>query len=748
MRNLFLHILSKVSQIRMTKRAKANTINLKVGEARQKDVGKGRARVDSNAMETLGISAGEIIEITGKKSTVAAAWPTDLDDQWSGIIRIDGQTRKNAGVSMDDLVSVKGAEAKPARTISLIPIGTRLEVDPDFSEFVKNRLKGLSLTEGDGVSVVILGSPIQFSVMKVRPKPIVKVDAHTKLSVSSEPIGEKSIGASVTYDEIGGLRHEVQRLREIVELPLRHPEIFQRFGVDPPSGILLHGPPGCGKTLIAKVLASETEANYFTVNGPEIMNKYYGETESRLREIFKEAREASPSIIFLDEIDAIAPKREEVFGDVEKRVVAQLLALMDGLSERGDVIVIGATNRPDSIDPALRRPGRFDREVEIAVPNHKDRQEILNIHTRGMPLESNVDLGKLSQELYGFTGADLRALAREAALHALRRYLPKIDLEADRIPSEILQSMVVKSIDFREARKGIIPTALREVYVEMPSVSWSMIGGMDNLKSDLRENIIWAIRKPEIFQKAGVKPPKGVLIYGPPGCGKTLLARAIATESGANFIAIRGPEILSKWVGESEQAVREIFRKAKSSTPCIIFFDEIDSIARSRASAQDESGVGERVLSQLLTEMDSTQNFSEIFVLGATNRPDLLDMSLLRPGRFDLMFYVPPPDEPARKAILEIIGKKMPLSRDVSMLEIAVMTAGYSGADLESVSRQAAIAALRRDKSKPRITMEDFAHSLSKIKPSLTKDVDDWYKALNKRLTVSLPEGAEKTFYG
>ncbi len=732
----------------MAKEKKVTAVQVRVAEARQRDVGKGRARLDIETLEALGISAGDVIEIIGKRATVATAWPADPDDSWSGAVRIDGQTRKNGNVSIDDFVSVRKSDAKMARSVTLAPVGSKLVIDPDFCEFVKNRLKGFALTEGDDVTVVILGSPILFNVVKAIPKPVVKVDQMTKLTISNQAIPEKKRGTTVSYEEIGGLKSEIRRLREIAEIPLRHPEVFQRLGVEPPSGIMLYGPPGCGKTLLAKALASEVEANFLVVNGPEIMNKYYGETEGRLREIFKEAKENAPSIIFIDEIDAIAPKREEVFGDVEKRVVAQLLALMDGLAERGDVIVIGATNRPDSIDPALRRPGRFDREIEIGVPNAEGRLEVLQIHTRGMPLAKDVDLARLSSELHGYTGADLRALCREAALKALRRFLPEIEYEGEQISPEILDAMSVSSQDFREARKEIVPTALREFYVEVPSVPWSSIGGLEDLKKKLQENVIWALKKPETFQKVGVKPPKGVLMYGPPGCGKTLLARALATESGANFITVRGPEVLSKWVGESEKAIREIFRKAKSSTPCIILFDEIDSIAAGRGFGGEDSGVGERVLSQMLTEMDSIPPHGDVFVIGATNRPDLLDISLLRPGRLDLLIYIRPPDLKAREEIMRIITQKMPTAKDVSIEEVAKKTEGYSGADLEAVCREAGIGALRRSESSPIVTQADFESALTSIKPSISKEVEDWYASLYKKISSKVPKVSEKGFYG
>jgi len=718
----------------LAKREKSLTIQLRVIEAKQRDVGKKRARISNYYLEELGIKAGDVIEVIGKRSTPAIAWPLDPEDDSLEIIRLDGQTRKNAGAALNEYVTVKKTKAKIAKSITLIPINTKLKADRDFTQFVKNKLKGYPFVEGDEISLVILGNPIQLLVEKVTPKGIVKVSENTKLIFSPPSSSMKGLGLRVTYDEIGGLKEELAKLREIVELPLRHPELFQRLGIEPPSGILLYGPPGCGKTLIAKALANESEAKFFSINGPEIMSKYYGETEAKLREIFKEAKENAPSIIFIDEIDAIAPKREETFGDVEKRLVAQLLALMDGLSERGKVIVIGATNRPDSLDPALRRPGRFDREVEIGVPNSQGRYEILQIHTRGMPLAEDVDLMKIAKEAHGFTGADLRALCREAALKALRRYLPNLDLESDQIPSSILEKMVVKAEDFKEAFKEVVPTALREFYIENPNIGFNDIGGLEDIKRTLEENVIWAIKNPEKFQKIGIKPPKGVLLYGPPGCGKTLIAKALAKECGVNFITVRGPEVLSKWVGESEKAIREIFRKAKASSPCIIFLDEIDSIARIRGDMYTDYGVGDRVLSQLLTEIDSTSNVGDVFIIAATNRPDVLDPSLLRPGRLDLLLYVPPPDEKGRREILEKLTAKMPKEEGLDLNELAKLTKGYSGADLEALCREAGILAMKRDESKVIIKTKDFLEAMKKIKPSISDEVLVWYENLNKRV--------------
>jgi transitional endoplasmic reticulum ATPase len=718
-------------------------IQLKVAEARHRDVGKRRARIDRDLMQRLGIEPGEVIELVGKRSTAVTAWPTDQEDKDVDIIRMDGQTRKNAGVSLNDFLIVRKIKSKTAKAVVLLPlVNSTISVDKEFCEFVKNRLRGFPINEGDEITVVILGNPIDFRIQKVSPGTTVKIEPSTRLHIMSESIVDRK--PRVTYEEIGGLKDQIKRLREIVEIPLRHPEVIARLGIEPHSGILMYGSPGCGKTLIAKALAAESEANFYIINGPEIVNKYYGETEARLRDIFKEAKDSGPSIIFIDEIDAIAPKREEAFGDVEKRVVAQLLSLMDGMSERGNVIVLGATNRPESIDPALRRPGRFDREIEVAVPNVEGRLEILQIHTRGMPLGHDIDLRKLASELYGYTGADIKALCREAALKALRRHLPEIDLEGDKISPDTLELISITNRDFKEGTKEIIPTAMREFYVEIARTGWDRVGGLDDAKRTLYDNLITAIKRPESFTKMGIRAPRGAFLYGPPGCGKTLLATSLATESVANIIVVRGPEVLSKWVGESEKAIREIFRKAKASSPCIVVFDELDSLARPRGSQDDLSG-NERVLSQILTEMDDSGS-SEVIVIGITNRPDLIDASLLRPGRLDLIIYISPPDEKARLEIIRILTSVMPISPDINLEDIAKSTKGFNGADLVALCREAAVNAMRNRSET--ISKTDFGKSLLMIRPSMTKELEDWYESVKKNVSFAMPKPMDKAFYG
>ena len=705
---------------------------MRVGEAKQRDIGKKRARIGPDAMDYLQVTPGDVIQIDAKKSTCAIVWPTDEDEKYPDTIRIDGQTRKNLGVALSDVVEIKKIMTKPAKAVTLMPVVDQVTVDKEFTDFVKNRLKGLPLSHSDEISVMILGNAMEFKIDKISPKGVVRIERTTNLTILSEVSEDKK--SRITYEEVGGLQEEIKVMREIVELPLRHPELFVRLGIE----------PHCGKTLLAKVLASESEATMYSINGPEIMNKYYGETEAKLRDIFKEAKENSPSIIFIDEIDAIAPKREEAYGDVEKRVVAQLLALMDGLTDRGNVVVLGATNRPDSVDPALRRPGRFDREMEISVPNADGRLEVMQIHTRGMPIGDDVDLKSLASELHGYTGADMKSLCREAAIRSIRRYLPEIDLETEKIPAKILQSMEVKIIDFYDAMHEVIPTAMREFYVERSKVFWEDVGGLEESKRTLQDNLIVAMNNPDKFSKMGIKPPRGALLYGPPGCGKTILARALATESGGNMILVRGPEILSKWVGESEKAIREIFRKAKASSPCVIIFDELDSLAKMK-NGEEGGGIGENILSQMLTEMEEGTT-SRVVIIGITNRPDLIDNSMLRTGRLDLNVFVNPPDEKGRLEIIKILTDNMPLSKDVDLDEISVATQSYSGADLASLCREAAVEAMQNNAKE--ISSKDFAAGLKNIRPSITKEVETWYEKIKEGASSIIPREADKTFYG
>jgi len=722
-------------------RKRGEALSMTVGEAKQRDVGKKRARIGPEAMDSLGISPGDFVEIASARSSCAVAWPADEDERSPETIRIDGQMRKNVGGARNEQVRVSRAEVRPARSVELMPVNDTMTVDSEFTDFVKARVSGMPVVEGDEVSVMILGNTISFRVSRVSPGGMVEVCDPTALSILTEAARDRR--PRVTYEEVGGLGDEIKAMREIVELPLRHPELFARLGVEAHSGVLLYGPPGCGKTLIAKVLASESDANMYLINGPEIMNKYYGETEARLRDIFKEARDNSPSIIFIDEIDAIAPRREDVYGDVEKRVVAQLLALMDGLTERGNVIVLGATNRQDSVDPALRRPGRFDREVEVSVPNEDGRLEILQIHTRGMPVDAEFDIKEMASALHGYTGADIRSLCREAAIKAIRRYLPEIDLETERIPSAVLRSMRIRIVDFYEAMREVVPTAMREFYVERPKVWWGDVGGLGDAKRTLQQNVIRAMREPAEFARMGVRPPHGVLVYGPPGCGKTMLARALATESGANMIVVKGPEILSKWIGESERAIRDIFRKAVASSPCVLILDELDALARHRDGG--DGGYGDTILSQLLTEIEDSLTAS-VVVVGITSRPDLLDGSLLRTGRLDLAIYTPPPDEAARLEIIGVLSRKMPLGDDVSLGEVAVMTRGCSGADLEALCREAAVAAIQRGSRA--IEGQDFTAGLKRISPSITGDVGKWYDSVRSRVTNAVPGPHGREMYG
>jgi transitional endoplasmic reticulum ATPase len=591
----------------------------------------------------------------------------------------------------------------------------------------------MPFVEGDMTLLSIFGSAVPLVVTRTRPHGPIKILETSTVQVLSEPTPEKKGISMITYEDIGGLHEEIQRIREMVELPLRHPELFQRLGIEPPRGVFLYGPPGCGKTLLAKAVANESDANFYVISGPEIMSKFYGESEARLREIFQKAHETAPSIVFIDEMDAIAPKREEVTGEVERRVVAQLLSLMDGMGTRGNIIVIGATNRPSAIDPALRRPGRFDREIEIGVPDKKGRNEIVQIHTRNMPLAEDVDIKRLSDITHGYTGADISALSREAAMKALRRYMPEINLEEERVPPEILDKMVVKEDDFLSAYTEITPTAMREVYVEVPSVHWKEVGGLEEIKNELIQSVEWPLKKPEVFKRMGIKPPRGILLYGPPGCGKTLLARAVATESEANFISVKGPEIFSKWVGESEKAIREVFRKARTAAPAIIFFDELDSIIPRRGAGYSDSGASERVISQLLTEMDGIEALQNVVVIGATNRPDILDPAVMRPGRFDRLIDVPAPDSKALMQIFKIHAQNMPLSADVDLQEVAVKAKGYSGADVEALCREAAMNALRESIDAKEVTRKDFDKAMESVSPSINPKMEDYYSQFHER---------------
>ena len=611
---------------------------------------------------------------------------------------------------------------------------------PDFIEYIKDQLMGKPVSRGEVIVIPAFTTELRFRVITTQPTQHVYVTLDTDIQVREKPVKEAEIRGvpRVTWEDIGDLEEAKQKIREIIELPLKHPELFRHLGIEPPKGILLHGPPGTGKTLLAKAVANETGAYFISINGPEIMSKYYGESEARLREIFKEAEENAPAIIFIDEIDAIAPKREEVTGEVERRVVAQLLALMDGLKERGKVIVIGATNRPQAVDPALRRPGRFDREIEIRPPDKRGRKEILQVHTRNMPLADDVNLDELAEMTHGYTGADLAALAREAAMTALRRFLPQIDLTQPKIPVNVLQKLKVTRQDFLEAMKYIQPTLLREIYVEVPEVRWSDIGGLDEVKQILREAVEWPLKAPEVFEKMGIRPPKGILLYGPPGTGKTLLAKAVATESEANFISVRGPELLSKWVGESERAIREVFRRARQAAPCIIFFDEIDSIAPARGFRTDTSGVTDRMVNQLLAEMDGIVPLQNVVVIAATNRPDIIDPALLRPGRFDRIVYVPPPDKKARLEIFNIHLRNTPLDKDVDLEKLAEMTEGYTGADIEAVCREAVLIALREE-FKPRpVSMKHFEQALKVVPPSLKPEDIKRYEEIGRELRRAL----------
>ncbi|MEK6988520.1 MAG: CDC48 family AAA ATPase [Candidatus Thermoplasmatota archaeon] len=716
---------------------------LKVAEAPQSDVGLGRARVDTKTRLALGVDVGEIIQIIGKKSTAAKLFRVMQEDEGKGIIRIDGLVRRNVGVSLGDKVEVKKAEVLQAERITIAPIiseGHKISFGQGIENFVKRGLLKRPLNKGDVVivpGIALMGGALPFMVISTAPKGIVQIQDDTIVEMKEEPVREGEVlTPTVTYEDIGGLKEELMKVREMIELPLKHAELFERLGIDPPKGVLLYGPPGTGKTLIAKAVANEAGANFYSIQGPEIMSKYYGQSEERLREKFEEAQKNAPSILFIDELDSIAPKREEVTGEVERRVVAQLLTLMDGLSGRGQVIVIGATNRDEAIDPALRRPGRFDREIEIGVPDRVGRKEVLQIHARGMPIEGTEEdrdrlLSELADVTHGFVGADLAALAREAAMKTLHRYLPDIDLEKP-IPAETLEKMRVLPEDFKDALREVEPSAMREVLVEIPKISWGDVGGLGDIKMKLREAVEMPLKDPDAFKRMGIKPPRGILLYGPPGSGKTLLAKAVANESEANFISIKGPEVMSKWVGESEKAVRMIFKKAKQVAPCIVFLDELDAIAHRRGFDND-SGVSERVVNQLLTSMDGLETLEGVVVIGATNRPDMVDPALLRTGRFDRILLVPAPDKVARLEILKVHTKTMPLE-GVDLDELSEELDGYTGADIEGLAREAAMVALRENKNAKKVTMAQFQEAIKVVRPSLDEETVKFYERLGRNI--------------
>ena len=700
-------------------------IVLKVEEAERHDVGRSIARIDEKARTELGVNSGDVIALKGKKTTLALVWPAYPADEGRGIIRIDGILRQNAGVGIGDKVIVEKANVKQANKVVLAP-KERIRSTRTFADYVKQKLLGKPIMKGDILPIGVFGQAIPLVVTQVNPAGGVIVNEGTDLQIRDEPVKELANIPTVTYDDIGGLKEEVQKIREMVELPLRHPELFEKLGIEPPKGVLLYGPPGTGKTLLAKAVANESDASFYYIGGPEVVSKFVGESEEKLRKIFKEAEENAPAIVFIDEIDAIAPKREETMGEVERRMVSQLLTLLDGLKTRGHLIVIGATNRPDSIDPALRRPGRFDREIEIGVPDAKGREEILKIHTRSMPLAKDVDLKEIARVTHGYTGADLSSLTKEAAIKALRRILPEIDMEQEFIPKEVLDKLVVTKKDFFDAMREIQPSALREVYIDKPNVHWEDIGGLKKAKEEIKEAVELPLKHPEVFEKYGIRPIKGILLYGPPGSGKTMLAKAAATETEANFIAINGPEVLSKWVGESEKAIRELFKKARSAAPSIIFIDEIDSIAPKRG-AEEGHRVNERIVDTLLTEMDGLRSLKNVVVIGATNRPDILDTALLRAGRFDKQIEIGLPNKEERLEILKVHTRAMPL-KDVDLEKIANNTEGFSGADLENIVREAGMEAIRDNKG--HVLQEHFDRALKIIKETRLsgKDTAGYYR--------------------
>ena len=734
-------------------------VTLRVAEAEQRDIGRKIVRIDPQAAQSLNVITGDALELSSfGKNAVLLSWPGRDKDRGTGLVRIDGYTRNKLDVGIGDTIEVKKVESKDARSITFAPTEPLRIIGAE--QYLAESLNGQLMSKGDIIPLNVMGQRIDLVVISTDPSGPIIINDATKVTVSED--SAKAVQAtqegkvpSITYEDIGGIRNEISRVREMIELPLRHPELFKRLGVEAPKGVLLHGPPGTGKTLLARAVANETNANFYSIGGPEIMSKYYGESEEKLRNVFEQAEKNAPSIIFIDEIDSIAPKREEVSGEVERRIVAQLLSLMDGLKSRGKVVVIGATNRVNAIDPALRRPGRFDRELEIGVPDREGRLEILQIHTRGMPLAKDVNLEKLADISHGFVGADLQSLSKEAGMRSLRRILPNIDLSTGNIPSETLRQIIVTMNDFMDVIKEMEPSAMREVFVEVPDISWNDIGGLALIKQEMQEAVEWPLKYQGIFTYADAVPPKGILLYGPPGTGKTLMAKAAANESEANFISIKGPELLSKWVGESEKGVREIFRKARQAAPCIIFFDEIDAIAPKRGGDFGDSHVTERLISQLLTELDGLEILTNVLVIGATNRPDIVDPALLRPGRFDRLLYVPPPDRDSRVQILKIHIKKKPLDEAVDIEKLADQTDGYTGADIASLSSAAVMLALREHVSKYKdpkeaeqhkgelkIHMKHFEDAMKKIRPLSTQELN-MYKIIAEQF--GKPEIASKT---
>ncbi len=705
-------------------------ITLKIAEAPQNLVGRGIAVVDPKVIQDNGWQSGDVIEISGKKRTFAKLWPGQTVDYGRGLLRIDGYIRASIGAGLDDRVKIKKADAKPATSLILYPTEPLRIVGAE--SYLTQLMEGRVVNQGANITINIMGRRIDLIIAKAEPKAdAVIINRNTRIQFTDKaPRKTQKNIPNITYEDIGGLDKEIARVREMIELPLKHPELFERLGVEAPKGVLLHGPPGTGKTLLAKAVANETQANFYHIGGPEIMSKFYGESEGKLREIFKEAQENAPAIIFIDEIDSIAPKRDEVSGDVEKRIVSQLLTIMDGLESRGKLVVIGATNRPNALDPALRRPGRFDREIEIGLPDRKGRHQVLMIHTRGMPLTEAVDLEVVASRTHGFVGADLEALVKEAAMGALRRVLPEINLDEESVPAEILEKINVTMDDFEDSLKEVPPSSMREVLVESPNVHWDDIGGMEETKQELKEAIEWPLKYREIFEHVDVKPPKGIMLYGPPGTGKTLIAKAVATESEVNFISVKGPELLSKWVGESEKGVREIFRKARQAAPCIIFFDEIDSIVPPRGKDLGTNVTG-RVVSQILTELDGLNSLKDVVVIAATNRVDMVDPALMRPGRIDRILYIPNPDLEARKAIMDIHTRGKPLAEDVDLDKLAELMEGYSGADIAATCSAASQSAIHdhlmkysdpveasEHKDEVMVKMEHFSKAFEKVKSS------------------------------